>query len=133
MSRRPIQVPVEVFEEMTEYRTVLYARSHHELITRLMQEHREHVKLQEKMENEFNAEKQRQENEMLQLGEELKNEFDELRQDLNLNYDKSLVKFLIEHYKNSLDINSMTFMYYRDLVKEDQKEWEENRWRRVQR
>jgi hypothetical protein len=116
MSRSPIQVPEEIKEGMEVFKDKLHAKSHHELISKLMKFHEDTQRQQWEQSQKRREEEERQKREMIQLGEKQKEIFDKIKIDMGFDEDVQVFALLYEHFMNSRTIDMITFDMYRNIL-----------------
>lgn len=113
--RTPIQVPEELKSKMESLKDSMNAKTHYDLIEKLILRHNQFQKYQMDQAQKWNDEKLRQSEEMLQIGQAAKCEFEKLKQSLNIKEDTGLLAFLLIHYENSVQFDKRTMEYLRKL------------------
>lgn len=112
MSRTPIQVPIELKEELEELKKELYCSSLHDVIVRLIQDREQNAENRKAQQKKIEAELARQNKEDVNLGEERKLRLIEFQNEIGLASEGEAIDFLLEVFQSTPQIGMNAFKAY---------------------
>ncbi|BFH18312.1 hypothetical protein J6TS7_32340 [Paenibacillus dendritiformis] len=112
MSRTPIQVPIELKEELGELKKELHSSSLPDVISQLLAERNKNAVYRKEEHKNKEAEKQRQQREDVHLGEERKNRLIEFQRNIGLASESEAIDFLLEVFETTPQISMNAFKAY---------------------
>lgn len=112
MSRTPIQVPIELKEELEGLKRELHCSSLPDVISRLIQEKERNATMRKEEQKKMEAERARQNREDVNLGEERKLRLIEFQKEIGLASEGETIDFLIEVFQSTPQIGMNAFKAY---------------------
>ena len=106
-SRAPIQVPLEIKEQVEGMKGTLRSSTAYEVIQKLIEHYHKSIK-------EANDVKSYQVSRMVEVGQESKRKFAKLRDDYKLD-DAQMLELLVHHLETSPSLERSTFDLYRKM------------------
>jgi hypothetical protein len=114
-TRSPIQVPDELKTKIDSMKERFYAKTHYEVIEKLLSNFEKNLILNEKRIVDQQAEKDRQKAEVIQLTTSIKKKYIDFQNEMGFKKETDVFEFLYEHYKNSKSIDKQTLKVYQEL------------------
>ncbi|MBG9568179.1 MULTISPECIES: hypothetical protein [Brevibacillus] len=112
MSRTPIQVPIELKEELEDLKRELHCSSLPDVIVRLIQDKNRNAEIRKEEQKKTEAERARQNREDVNLGEERKLRLIEFQNEIGLASEGETIDFLMEVFRSTPQIGMNAFKAY---------------------
>ena len=114
-TRSPIQVPEELKSKVDTLKDQFNTKTHYEVIEKLIESYHAFNRYKEDQRIKVEEEKERQRRDMIDIGPEAKAKFNELKIEMKLSKDSSLLELLLHHYGCSPSIDKSTFALYQSM------------------